>query len=99
MRRGIAILLAGLLTAGVAFAEPVRLTRITHIYGVVPAAEDGDKLYIATERGFFLAGPDGNAEPVSADGAPLLAFAARADGTLLATAGERQGTLFSRDHG
>lgn len=99
MRRGIAILLAGLLAAGVAFAEPIRLTRITHIYGVVPAAEDATKLYLATERGFFLAGPDGNAEQMSADGAPLLAFARRADGTLLATAGERQGTLLSRDGG
>ena len=99
MRKGIALLLAGLVLAGVAFAEPIRLTRITHVYGVLPAPNDPAKLLIATERGFFLAGPDGNADPVSVEGSPLLAFAARADGTLLATAGERQGTLFSRDGG
>ncbi len=99
MHRGIAILLAGLLVAGIAFAEPIRLTRITHIYGVLPAAGDPAKLYLATERGFFLAGPDGNADSVSVEGSPLLAFAARADGALLATAGERQGTLLSRDGG
>lgn len=99
MHQSVAILLAALVVAGAAVAEPIRLTRITHIYGVVPAAADPAKLYLATERGFFLAGPDGNADPVSVAANPLLAFAARADGALLATAGERQGTLLSRDGG
>src|SRR4051812_2965714 len=87
------------LFVGPASAEPIRLTRITHIYGVVPQPEDPTKLYLATERGFFLAGPDGNAEPVSAEPNPILAFTMRADGTLLATGGEKQGAIASRDRG
>lgn len=82
-----------------AAAEPIRLTRITHIYGIVPDPTDPAKVLLATDRGFFVAGPDGNAEQLSAEGTPFMAFAAAPNGTFLVTGGERQGAVASRDGG
>ena len=81
-------------------AEPIRLTRITHIYGIAPDPGDASRMLLATERGFFAATPDGNAEQLLDTATPVMAFTvAPHAGALYATAGEKQGALVSRDQG
>ncbi len=95
------LLLAALLILVPAFAhgEPIRLTRITHIYGITPDPADPAKVLIATDRGFFVAGPDGNAEQLSTEGTAFQAFAPVPNGTFLVTGAAGQSPRVSRDFG
>ena len=71
-----ALVLAALLAATGAAADPIPITRLTHIYGVAADPDDPERLYLASDRGFFVAARDGMADLVSASDAAVMGFAA-----------------------
>ncbi len=83
-----------------ASAEPIRLTRITHIYGISADATDPAKVYLATERGYYVAGINGMADLLSADESPVLGFAPapKSGGAIYSTGAEHQGIRVSIDN-
>lgn len=72
----LAVVFAAAAAASAAAQDPVRVTRLTHIYGI--AADPGDPAAIlaASERGMFRVTADSMAALVSPDQTPYSAFAA-----------------------
>ena len=88
-----------------AWAQEIPVTRIAQVYGLVADPFGAPPLYLATERGFFAARPDGMAERMSPGTQSFTGFTADpnlpgaffAAGT--ATGGAENTIIFSRDFG
>ena len=88
-------------SAAGASAEPIRITRITHIYGIAADPVDPGRVFLATERGYYVAGRNGMADLLSAEEAPVMGFAppTKAGGAIYSSGGEHQGIRVSIDNG
>ncbi|MDA1131707.1 MAG: hypothetical protein O2905_00585 [Proteobacteria bacterium] len=72
----LAFLFAAVAAGAAAAQDPVRITRLTHIYGIAPDPDDPSAILAASERGIFRVTADSMAAPVSADQTAVSAFAA-----------------------
>ncbi len=95
----LALLGTTLPAAAQAPGEPIRLTRITHIYGIFPHPQDAERVIIATDRGVYAAGADGNAQQISTDIEARQAFSVTREGNFLATGAAGEGAVISRNFG